>query len=105
MLRVRIATCFQLAQWSERCAHLCGEELRLFPRREVTALIDFVEVGQIAVGALGPASWRLIDLAGKGRYGNWNRDLRRLLVHGIEAAPGGVVVRANRAPETIALFR
>src|SRR4029450_2907835 len=34
----------RLAERSERCSELCTEELRLFPRGEVSALVDLVEV-------------------------------------------------------------
>jgi len=33
----------QLAQRFERCAEFCREKLRLFPRREVAALVDIVD--------------------------------------------------------------
>ena len=64
-----------LAQRPERRAQLLGEELRLLPRREVTALVDLVEVDELGIGALGPAPRRLVDLAGKHRHGDRDRDL------------------------------
>src|SRR5512134_212125 len=62
-------------QRPERRADLGREELRLFPRREVTALVDLVEVDEIAISALGPALGCAIDLAGKHGYPDRNRDL------------------------------
>src|SRR2546422_10627862 len=71
----------QLAQWSERRADLGSEEFRLFPRREVTALVDLVKVDELVIGTLGPALWRTIDLARKHRHRNRDRDVRCLLLH------------------------
>jgi hypothetical protein len=53
------------SQRPERGSHLGGKELRLLPRREVAASVDFVEVDEVGVGLLGPAARRLILLAGK----------------------------------------
>ena len=44
---------------------LGSEEFRLFPRREVTALLDLVPIDELVIGTLGPASWRTVNLAGK----------------------------------------
>ena len=67
------------AQRPERGAELGGEELRLFPRREVAALVDLVEVDQVAIGAPGPCLRGSIDLARKYRDGDRERDLGGLL--------------------------
>src|SRR5262249_25349662 len=42
------------AQGFERRAQLGREQLRLLPRREVTAAVDFVEINEVAIGTLGP---------------------------------------------------
>src|SRR5437867_11224007 len=47
----------------ERCTQLRREEQWLFPRREVPALIRLVEVGEVRVAALRPATGGLVDLA------------------------------------------
>jgi hypothetical protein len=70
---------------SERRAELGTEEFRLFPRREVTALVDLVEIDELVITTLGPASWRTVDLAGKDRHGSRDGD-----VHGVEVV--GVVL-------------
>src|SRR5277367_6216460 len=41
-----------LAQRSECCAHLFGEDLGLLPGGEVAALVDCVVVGEVGVGEL-----------------------------------------------------
>jgi hypothetical protein len=48
----------------ERGAEFFREKLRLFPGREVPALVDLVEIDEVAIGALGPALRRTVDLAG-----------------------------------------
>jgi hypothetical protein len=53
-----------LAERSERRSALGAEELRLFPRREVTALVDLVEVDQVAIGAPRPCLRGSIDVLG-----------------------------------------
>ena len=49
----------------ERRAQLLHEELRLFPRREVPALVDLVEVERFGYAALRPAARRLVKLVGE----------------------------------------
>src|SRR5260370_36126193 len=44
----------RLAQRFERGAELRAEKLRLLPGREVSALVDLVEVDQVAIGAPRP---------------------------------------------------
>ena len=68
-----------LAQRSERGPELGREELRLLPRREVAALVDLVEVDQVAIGAPGPCLRGAIDLPRKDRDGDRERDLGGLL--------------------------
>src|SRR5262245_51475092 len=53
------------AERLERRAELGREQLGLLPRREVAALVDDVEVDELAVGLLGPLLRGLIDLAGE----------------------------------------
>ena len=74
-----------LAQRSDRRADLGSEEIRLFPRCEVTAPVDLVERNEPVLTTLGPALWRTANLAGKDRHGSGDRD-----VHGIEV--GGVIL-------------
>src|SRR5262245_41685939 len=69
----------RLAKRSERRSELGTEELRLFPRGEVSALVDLVEVDQVAMGVPGPCLRGSIDLLRKYRDGHWERDLRGLL--------------------------
>ena len=68
-----------LAERSERRADLLREELRLLPRREVPALVDLVEVDQVAIGPPGPRLRGSIDLVRKDRDGHRERDLGRFL--------------------------
>src|SRR3954470_22134808 len=57
----------RLAERPERRADLGAEQLRLIPRCEVAALVDLMEVDEVAIGTLYPASWRTPSLAGKDR--------------------------------------
>ena len=67
------------AQRSERRPELGAEKLRLFPRGEVAALVDLVEVGEAGVDRLDPAARGSPDLAGERREADRNRDRRRSL--------------------------
>src|ERR1044071_6100932 len=64
---------------SEGGAEFFGEELRLFPRREVAALVRLVAVDQVAIGAPGPGLGGAVDLLGKDRDGHGDRNLAGLL--------------------------
>jgi hypothetical protein len=55
----------RFAERSERGSEFGTDEFRLFPCREVTALIDLIEINEVAIGTLGPALWRTVDLARK----------------------------------------
>ena len=44
------------SQRPEGRSHLRGEQLRLFPRGKVAAFVDLVEVDELGMGLLGPAS-------------------------------------------------
>src|SRR5439155_10650062 len=59
----------------ERGSHLRREELRLFPGREVAALVDRIEVDHVRVARLDPAARRPPDLAWERRKAE--RDARR----------------------------
>jgi hypothetical protein len=63
-----------LAKRPEARANLFGEELGLFPGREVAAPVDLVEVNEVGIGPFGPAPRRLILLARKDAHGNRNGD-------------------------------
>src|SRR5690242_15676535 len=65
----------RFAEWSEGGSKLDSKELRLFPGREVATLVDLVEVDQVAIGASGPCLRGSIDLLGKYRDGDRERDL------------------------------
>src|SRR6516225_11307128 len=58
----------------EARADLFAEELRLLPRGEVAALVNFVEVDGVGVGALRPASRSLVLLAWEDADSHWNGD-------------------------------
>ena len=68
--------------------------MRLFPRREVAALVDLVEVTDVGVDRIDPAARCPPDLAGEGGEADRERDLRRSL-------PGREVVqnRVDISPE------
>src|SRR5882672_10344679 len=69
----------RFAEWSERGPELGTEELGFLPRREVPALVDLVEVDQVAIGAPGPGLRGSIDVLRKYRDGHRQRDLGGLL--------------------------
>jgi hypothetical protein len=54
------------AQGPETRSKTFDEELRLLPRREVSALVDFVVVHEPGIGAFRPGPRELVDLIGKG---------------------------------------
>src|SRR5688500_1317923 len=62
------------SQRPECGSQLGGEERGLFPRCEVTAFVDLVEVDEVGVRVLGPTSRRLILLAGKDAHGHGHGD-------------------------------
>src|SRR5262245_37856754 len=57
------------AQRLERRSEFLGENRRLFPRREVTALFRLVVINEVGVGSLGPAPRSLVLLAWKNAHG------------------------------------
>src|SRR5690348_12337242 len=62
-------------QWSEPGPHFLSEQQRLFPCREMAALVDLVEIDQVVITPLGPAARRLIDLAREDRDRGGQRDI------------------------------
>src|SRR5262249_44863497 len=85
------------AQRPEGRAQLAREEIRLLPRGEVIAAVDFVEVDEVRVRLLGPAPRRLVELAredadGRGDGGALDvEEAERVLP--VEAARGDPRVR------------
>src|SRR5258708_40108061 len=55
----------QLTQRLERRPNLLGEELRLLPCPEMTALTDLMEIRSFALRPFGPALGRTMDHAGE----------------------------------------
>src|SRR6266550_1802017 len=66
-------------QRSEGSAQLGGEKLRLFPRGEVSAFVDFMKIDQVLIGAAGPRLRRSIDVLWKYSDGHRQRDFGGLL--------------------------
>ena len=79
-----------LAQRSERLPQLGAEQLRLLPRGEVAASVDFVEVDEVAIGAPGPCLRGSIALARKDRDGYRERNLGGLLCRSDDDAASAV---------------
>src|SRR5258705_9592431 len=67
-----------LPERSEGGAQLGGEKLRLFPRGEVSAFVDFMKIDQVFIGAACPRLRGAIDVLWKYSDGHWQRDLCRL---------------------------
>src|SRR2546427_3919249 len=66
---------WHLAQGSERRPDFGRKKLGLLPRREVAALVDFVEVDEVLVGSLNPSPRRAPEFAGEDRECRGNGDL------------------------------
>src|ERR1043165_5816472 len=64
-----------LAQRPERRPNFRRKDLRLFPRREVAALVDLIEVDEVFVGSLYPGARRTPEFAGEDRESRGNADL------------------------------
>src|SRR6266446_2403429 len=75
-----------ITQRLEGSAQLLTENLRLFPRGEVAALISLVPVDEVAEGTLPPNSRWSVDLGGK--HGDPDRNLGN--VHGVERSAAGL---------------
>ena len=75
----RAAIQFVLTQRLERGTQLGAVKLRLFPGREVAALIDFMEVNEFVKSATSPRLWCLIELSRKDRDGHRERNLAGFL--------------------------
>src|SRR5439155_12280259 len=63
------------SQGAKRSAQFLGEELGLLPGGEVVALVDLVEVDEVGVGLLGPATGRLIELVREHADSGWDLDV------------------------------
>src|SRR4051794_13997799 len=70
-----VSTGFELAQRSEGSLDLLGEDLRLFPRREVPALFELVVVDEFGIRLLRPALRSLIKLVRESADRNGNREV------------------------------
>src|SRR2546426_1093698 len=64
-----------LTKRSEGGAQLGGEKLRLFPRGEVSAFVDFMKIDQVLIGAAGPRLRGTIYVLWKYSDGHRQRDL------------------------------
>ena len=62
-----------LAQGSERGSHLKGEQVRLFPGGEVSALVKLVVVDEFGIGPLRPTARRGVDFIWEDADGDWYR--------------------------------
>src|SRR5688572_27411384 len=76
------------AQRSKAGTNFLGEQLRLFPRREVPTLVDLVVINEVSVRPFRPAEGRAVDLVGKDAHRNGDADVggikKRQLVFPIE---------------------
>src|SRR5207247_5502048 len=76
VIRVRLSC--GSPQRAERRTQLAREDLWLFPRGEVAALLGLIEVDQVGIHPLCPTARRLEDLAGEHRERHGDRKVRRL---------------------------
>ena len=77
--------------------YFLAEELRLLPGREVSALVDLVEVDDVRVTRLDPAARRPPDLARERREAERDRrGWQELTARGWGVGPVGLPVRASR---------
>src|SRR6266478_7624341 len=81
-LHARTPSVWRLAHRLEGRPQLLAEQLGLFPRGEVAALVGLVVVGDVGVALIDPASRRSPDLAGETGEADRKLDRRRRL-------PGG----------------
>src|SRR4029077_15208111 len=84
------------AERSEGGSELFREELRLLPGREVPALVDLVEVRDVRVCLLGPASRRPPDLAGERGEAERQRHRWRRLAGSLGLGLSSLPVRSGR---------
>jgi hypothetical protein len=68
-------TTFELSQRLEPCAHHIHQELRLFPRREMPALVELVVIDEVGIGLLRPSPRRMVDLVRKDAQRNRDCDV------------------------------
>ena len=59
----------------ERRPQFSNEQLRLFPRREVTAFVELIEVDEFGIRPLGPTPRGGIDLDRKDAHSDRDRDV------------------------------
>src|ERR1700741_3048341 len=71
--------------------HFFGKQLRLFPRRKMPTLVEPVVVNEVVIGALGPATRRLIVLARKDADGGGDGN-----IGGGEEVEMGLPIKARR---------
>src|SRR3954451_18251056 len=77
--------------------HLLAEDFRLLPGREVSALVDLVEVDDVGVARLDPAAWCPPDLARERREAERDRrGWQRLAARRWRVRPVGFPVRPSR---------
>jgi FAD/FMN-containing dehydrogenase len=86
----------RLPEWAERRAHFLGEELRLLAGGEMAAFFDLVEVGDVGVRLLDPATGCREDLAGKRGEAHRDRDRRRSLAGRASLCSSALPVRPRR---------
>src|SRR6202034_4889122 len=84
------------AQGSKRGPDLICEDRRLFPRREVAALVELVVVNEFGVGPVCPTSRGRIDFVGEGTHGDGNRDTPDVKEASARRNLGGVPIKARR---------
>src|SRR5215212_2036907 len=67
-----------LAKRREAVANLFREQLRLFPGREVAALVELVVVDEVGICLLGPTPRHLIEIVRKDAHGYGHGDALRV---------------------------
>src|SRR4051812_49246384 len=94
-----------LAKRPQACSHLLHEKVGLFPSGEVSAFRDFIEMNEIAVGPLRPASRTLVNFLRKDADSRRNGDAKVLkeafLELGIQTGRGHPGVRQPRQRNVI----
>src|SRR3984957_5749643 len=86
----------RFAERSEARAELLGKELRLLPGGVVPSPFDLVEVNELRIRPLGPATWGLIILAGKRAHGRRDGD-----VGGVVEAEVKLPIEASRGDRRV----
>ena len=73
-----------------------GEQFRLFPCREMTALVGLVEVDEVVVGVLHPVARRLEELVREHAVGDRELDVRRRILERGRCRSSGLPVQPRR---------